>query len=296
MDEQSPEGAPHGLTYEETPVIEPIVQEPLTTSPEVVPSSPQPRQTHSSLWNTVVMILFFIILFAFGVGLSVILRQYFASRPEAPSQITPVKPTSSNTQPPYVNALLAPTATPTAAIVDPYAGWKTYPVISGITKQPVPGISFKLPQEMLAPICDGESCASQGTYLSNGSRFTVAARGKGQLLVDARGNIVVTDSSGKLFSTKQITLIGGRKALEYSGLFSGTTVGGYTFSQMRGIMIEIDEDETLEMNHFTPSGVSAEFAKDDVLFDKIVASLLVAKFPQATLTPTATSTASATGR
>lgn len=260
MDESNLQPSPP-LQYEETPVIEPIT--------EIQPAPPAPSG------STVGMILLFIILFAVGVGLSIVLRQFLASRSETPPQPTAIKPTS------YVNALLSPTVSPTAAITDPYAGWKTHEVINGATKQPAPGISFKLPPDVLSPICDGANCASQGTYLPNGSRFTVAARGKGQLLVDARGNIVITDSSGKSFTTKQVTLAGGRKALEYSGLFSGTTVGGYTFSQMRGLMIEIDEDETLEMNHFTPSGVSAEFAKDDVIFDKVVASLTVARFPQA---------------
>lgn len=263
------------MEYEETPVIEPIPSE--------------PNQPHRSIGTTLGMILLFIILFAVGVGLSVVLRQWLASRQEKPSQPSAiVTPTPSFT--PDVKG--APTSgvylTPTVAVVDPYVGWKTTQVISGTTKAAVSGISFKLPPEMLSPICDGTSCASQGTYLPDGSRFTVAARGKGQLLVDARGNIVVTDSSGKSFTTKQITLTNGRKALEYSGLFSGTTVGGYTFSQMRGLMIEIDEDETLEMNHFTPSGVTANFTKDDVLLDKIVASLTVARFSQAT--------SSATGR
>lgn len=263
------------MEYEETPVIEPIPSE--------------PNQPRRSIGSTLGMIFLFIILFAVGVGLSVVLRQWLASRQEKPSQPSAIAtPTPSFT--PDVKG--TPTSgvyiTPTPVVVDPYAGWKIYQVISGTTKAAVPGISFKLPPEMLSPICDGTSCASQGTYLPDGSRFTVAARGKGQLLVDARGNIVVTDSSGKSFTTKPVTLTGGRKALEYSGLFSGTTVGGYTFSQMRGLMIEIDEDETLEMNHFTPSGVTANFTKDDVLLDKIVASLTVARFSQAT--------SSATGR
>jgi len=263
MDDSPPD---HGLTYEETPVIEPI-------------------PAHRSFGATLGTILLFIILFAVGVGLSVFLRQFLATRSESAVLPTPTNPTPTRSPSPSVN-VLSPTVSPTAAVVDPYAGWKTTQVISGITKAAVAGISFKLPPEMLAPICDGTSCASQGTYLPYGSRFTVAARGKGQLLVDARGNIVVTDSSGKSFTTKQVMLIGGRKALEYSGLFSGMTVGGYTFTQMRGLMIEIDDDETLEMNHFTPSGVTAEFVKDDVLFDKIVASLTVARFSQATASAT----------
>ncbi len=272
-----------GLTYEETPIIEPV-----SPTPEVS----QPKQTHGSFGSTVGMILLFIVLFAVGVGLSVFLRQWLASRSVSPAQRTATSPTPIPPTPDVKEA--SPTSgvllTPSPTSVDPYAGWKTNQVISGVTKQPVPGISFKLPPEILTPICDGTNCASQGTYLPNGSRLTVAARGRGQLLVDARGNIVITDSSGKPFTTKNVTLAGGRKALEYAGLFSGTTVGGYTFSQMRGVMIEIDEDETLEMNHFTPSGVSAEFIKDDVLFDKIIASLTVSRFPQATTSATASPT------
>ena len=248
------------LQYEETPIIEPVAEE------------KTPLKAPSSFGSTLGMTALFIVLFAVGVGTSVFLRQRLAFRSE--NTFTPdVKET------PTSGVSLTP-------VVDPYAGWKTTQVISGTTKAAVPGISFKLPPEVLTPICDGTSCASQGAYLPNGSRFTVAARGKGQLLVDARGNIVITDSSGKSFTTKSVTLAGGRKALEYSGLFSGTTVGGYTFTQMRGLMIEIDQDESLDMNHFTPSGVTAEFVKDDVLFDKIIASLLVARFPQATTSAT----------
>lgn len=282
--------ADHGLTYGETPVIEPIIPEqPLPPAPAPQPIM-QPNRAHGSFGATVGMVALFIVLFAVGVGLSVLLRQYFASREELPSQPATIQPT------PSISSLLSPTSSPTVAIVDPYSGWKTYQVMSGSTKQPVPGVNFMLPSEMLSLICDGVSCASQGTYLPNGSRFTVAPRGKGQLLVDARGNVVISDSGGKAFITKAVTLTGGKKALEYSGLFSGTTVGGYTFSQMRGLMIEIDEDETIEMNHFTPSGVSAEFAKDDVIFDKIVASLSVNRLPEASLTPTIFSTPSAIGR
>ncbi len=260
----SPATSANGLTYEETPVIEPIEEAP---------------QSHS-FGSTIGMILLFIILFGVGVGLSVVLRQYFA-----PQVLTSVKNVPLLTPTPKVPEVFP---TPTPSILDPYAGWKQYQVISGTTKAAISGISFKLPAEVLAPICDGGSCVSQGTYLPNGSRFTVAARGKGQSLADARGNIIVTDVSGKSFMTKPVTLLGGRKALEYSGLFSGTTVGGYTFSQMRGLMIEIDDTMTLEMNHFMPSGVNADFAADDIVFDKVTASLTVARFPQAT--------SSATGR
>lgn len=282
------------LTYEETPIIQPVVQETVPSVPpeprDALPEEQAPSVSHptqSSFMSTLGTIFLFLILFTVGVGISVYLRQYMGSRTETSSQPSvTMKPLPTVSSPPYINNLLSPTASPTAALADLSAGWVTYHVISGSTKQPIPGVTFQLPSQVLAPICDGGSCASQGTYLSGGSRFTVAARGNGQLLVDARGNVALTDSSGKPFTVKQVTLSSGRKALDYSGLFSGTTVGGYTFSQMRGLMIEIDEDESLEMNHFAPSGVTAEFAKDDVEFDKIVASLMVARFSQATTSAT----------
>lgn len=260
----SPTPSTNGLTYEETPVIEPIVE----PSQQEVQPPPAPH----SFGSVIGLIVLFVILFGVGVGLSVMLRQYL--EPQAPATVknVPLTPT------PKVSEVFS---TPTPSIVDPYAGWIPTSVISGTTKAAISGIRFKLPAEVLVPICDGGNCISQGTYLPNGSRFTVAARGKGQSLTDARGNIIVTDVSGKSFMTKPIVLLGGRKALEYSGLFSGTTVGGYTFSQMRGLMIEIDDTMTLEMNHFTPSGVNADFAADDSIFDKVVASLTVTRFPQA---------------
>lgn len=262
------------LTYEETPVIEPVPQEP---PQEISSPAEHSHDMHHSFGSTVRMIFLFLVLFAVGMGISVVLRQYLGSYFQQSPETELVKSTlvSTVTPTPNVVALLTPIATPTAIAALSSDLWKSYPVIGGATKQTI-GMSFKLPPEILSPICDGASCASQGTYLPNGTRFTVAARGKGQLLADARGNIVVTDASGRAFMTKPTTVAGERKALEYTGLFSGTTVGGYTFSQMRGLMIEVDEDESLEMNHFIPSGVSADFAKDDALFDKIVASLTVA--------------------
>lgn len=38
-------------------------------------------------------------------------------------------------------------------------------------------------------------------------------------------------------------------------------------------MIDLDATHSLEINHFTPSGITADFAADDLLFDKIVSSL-----------------------
>ena len=106
----------------------------------------------------------FILLFLLGIGLSVLLRQYLPSK--TPS-LTDSLPTED-----VVKAL------PTIAdkIIDPLASWKMYSVISAVTRLPIESLSFKLPSDVLSPICDGTTCASQGTYLPGGSRFTVAPR------------------------------------------------------------------------------------------------------------------------
>lgn len=290
MEDQPAASPTPDLAYEETPVIEPVTEELSPAPPEPPQAPPQEadaRLRHNALGSSVGMIFFFLLLFVVGVGLSVFLRQYLGSRPETSTQQTVVAtPTPTVSPTPFVNELLSPTATPTAMIAVPSSLWKTYPVISGTTKLPIPGLTFTLPPDVLAPLCDGGNCASQGTYLSGGSRFTVAPRGKGQLLVDARGPVGLTDASGKSFTIKQVTLTNGRKALEYTGEFQGSTVGGYTFTRMHGYMIEIDEGITLEMNHFAPSGVSVDFISDEVVFGKIITSVTVGKNPQITLTPT----------
>ncbi|MBI4062311.1 hypothetical protein HY410_00145 [Candidatus Gottesmanbacteria bacterium] len=238
----SPALPPTPLVYEETPIIEPV-------------KAPSPQSSH-----TIATIVFFILLFALGVWLSTFLRQYIPSNVPLESQITPTH-------------IALPIASPTPLPVGE-ADWKTYGVLSGATKIAIPGISFRLPQDVLAPICDGASCASQGTYLPGGTRFTVAPRGGNQALRDFRG-AVVTDAGGRAFTTTPTT-VAGKQALEFSGLFTGTTGGGYSFTQMRGVMIEVDSTLWLEINHFTPTGVSADFASDDTLFNEILKTLVLA--------------------
>ena len=60
---------------------------------------------------------------------------------------------------------------------------------------------------------------------------------------------------------------------EFSGTFSGRTTGGYGFTQMHGFMIEISPTQTLEINHFTPTGVTADWVRDDALFEQIISNL-----------------------
>ncbi len=184
-----------------------------------------------------------------------------------------------------------PTPTPTS--VDPFATWKTYQVVSGTTKLPIEGISFRLPAEILSPVCDTTTCMSQGTYLPGGTRFTVAPRGSGQLLVDFRGS-AISDAGGIVFTTKDTT-VGGHTAKLFTGSFSGKTVGGYGFNQMRGYMIEVTPTLSLEINHFTPIGVTADFAADDTLFDQIVSSLVMPGTPSATIITPIPTSATASG-
>ncbi len=290
------------LVYEETPVIEPqsevdrplaeVKEEAPTPSepPKWTPPPPPPQPPGSSLLTLVGNLLLFAALFAVGVWLSTLLGQFIPGR--GPQLTLPLPTTAKSSPAPKAPSLVKPT--------DPFAGWKTYQVISGATRQPVAGVSFKLPPEVLAPLCDGQACASQGTYLPGGTRFTVAVRGAGQLLADYRGALL-TDAAGRAFSMKETQLMG-LGAVEFRGEFTGITVGGYAFTKMRGIMVGVNDKLALEINHFAPSGVTSDFAADETLFEKILQSLEVtaaggqkgAVMPLPLTSPTSTVTATPT--
>lgn len=259
-------GEEHPLEYEETPIIEPIKEEesvPKTAPPpEPFKPPPPPHQPPGLIFGSRLgKLIFFAILFAIGVWLSTILRQFV---PSGIPQLSLPKPQPQvKTTPTSLPAPPEPT--------DPFADWKTYYVISAVTRGAIDNISFKLPPEILPPVCDGPSCVSQGTYLPGGTRFTVAARGTGQALPDYRGALL-TDVSGRAFATKEAT-VAGFMATEFRGEFTGITVGGYAFTQMRGVMLGINEKLALEINHFAPSGISSDFVADEALFDKILKTL-----------------------
>lgn len=269
---QTPETGPEGkpLVYEETPVINPEVtgeklqvQEPqVSVPPEPAPPPivPPPVRKRPSLFGFIGNLLLFVVLFGIGMWLSTVIRPYLPGAAPAPGAAT--------TAPAVTREPPSPTIPP-----DPYAGWQTYQVISGASRQPVAGVSFKLPPEVLSPICDGTNCASQGTYLPGGTRFTVAARGTGQVLRDYRGAIV-TDVLGQPFITRDM-LISGKNGVAFTGTFTGTTIGGYAFSRMAGVMVPVTDTLSVEINHFTPSGVTADFETDASLFEKILASVVV---------------------
>ncbi len=284
----SVQNAPSPLPIEETPELSPIVDAPQGASPispSPIPSSPPPSSAKpvtsatkksGSVLKTVGIILLFVVLFVAGVWLSSFVRQFLPGAGSSQNQ----------------KSTTVSTPTPSTVPTDLYATWKLYTVISGVTKTAVPGISFKLPPDVLAPICDGSSCVSQGTYLPGGTRFTVAARGLGQSLRDFRGSLI-TDAAGTPFTTTQTT-IAGLPVIEYSGTFTGQTLSGYSFTQMHGFMIGVTNSVSLEVNHFTPNGVTADFAADDTLFTSIVNSFTFAgATPSATITPIVTLTPSA---
>lgn len=209
-------------------------------------------------------VLFIFILFALGIWLSSQLRSFFA--PVSTGEV-PVPTTSQLSNAP-ANPSLAPSV-PSSASANS-AQWITYQPYSGVTKQAIAGISYQLPGTVKAPVCDSASCSSQGTNLSGGTRFTVAPRGKGQLLPDFRGAIL-TDTSGHEFTMKQ-TVVSNVYVYEYTGNFTGRTGGGYTFTKMRGVLVPVSDTLAIEFNHFSPAGATSDFAADDAVFDQIIKS------------------------
>ncbi|MCL4360298.1 hypothetical protein M1555_03545 [Patescibacteria group bacterium] len=284
------------LEYEETPIIEPIADpspESASSPPEAsaplslgnsspAPSDPQPEESPlpppvspgksgispASFGKKVLTVLILVLLFAGGVWLSTVVRRSM--------------PGSAPSEQPRQSSAAGSTASQSgaAAKMNPHSNWKSYSVVSGATRLPITGLTFLLPPDVAPPICDGANCASEGTYLPGGTRFTVAARGSGELLPAVSAGAILTDSGGRAFTMQPATVATGSAgpALEFSGLFTGTTGGGYAFAQMRGIMIPGRDGLTLEINHFTPSGVNADWTADDALFDEIVKTV---SFPPA---------------
>ena len=257
----------HDLPIEETPEILPI-GEPAPSSVASVPPQPNYQQPKSppeksgSLLRSIGSLLLFIIIFVLGVGLSSWLKQYIP---------TDFGPSQTPTPTPHVNGSSGSKGA--IAPADPYASWKKYVVTSGATRLPFGGVSYSLPADILSPICDGSNCASVGTYLPGGTRFTVAPRGSGQVLPDFRGSII-SDVGGIVFTNKSTT-VAGFSATEFTGTFVGRTVSGYAFSKMRGVMIPLSATQSIEINHFTPNGIVADFDSDDALFGSILKTVVI---------------------
>lgn len=259
MDEQP-------MTYEETPVITPQPEpQPQQEINQPVTETPPVRKPNKIL-GFFKGLLFFVVLFIVGFVLSGYIRDYISSiatKNTVPSTPAAKQPTTINESTDAADMLFdTPEATETP---------KTYSVLNGLTRQAISDISFTLPSSVLPPICDGSACGSQGTYLPGGTRFTVAARGAGQVLADFRGKII-SDAGGKPFIVNTTT-VAGKPATEFTTSQVGSTIGGYAFSRMHGYMIEVTDTLSLEINHFSPSGITADFEADEVLFNTIVQSL-----------------------
>ena len=212
----------------------PIEETPEIPMDSVPPPAPMPRVSHGS---PVIVIILILVLVGAGIFFSGRIRTLFPSITTIITHIPSPTPTS---------------ATPTPA--DPFAGWNPYKIS---------GLSYALPPSVLAPTCDSVACESQGTYLPGGTRFTIASRGPSAL---------VTDANSVQF-TNTVATVSGHTATEFSGTFSGRTITGYGFSQMHGFMIVLSPTTSLEVNHFTPTGITADFGGDDALFTQIMSKL-----------------------
>lgn len=226
----------------------------------------------NSIKSLIFNLLIFVILFFVGVTGSLIINKLF---------LTPKNPETPKTEIPIV---ITQTKAP-----DVTGSWNLFEILSATDGNPQ--ISISIPQNMLTPICDGQSCVSKGTYMDGGTRFTVSVR-------DNPTNInfsqtIVTDITGKQFETKDAT-ISGLIAREFSGDFIGTTAGGYRFTKMHGFLIKANETKLVEINHFAPAGITTDFISDDEVFNKIITTLQISSqsnvknvqyTPTSTLTP-----------
>lgn len=265
-----------GLTFEETPVIG---ESPKLVEPPHLLDVPQQTVKKPRRLRWVGNLIFVILLFGLGIWLSSQLRFF----------VTEDVVTENGEESLIITPTTTLSVTPKIALGDEN---KTQTVNVSAIGSVLRSVTYQLPQSVLRPTCDGSGCASSGTNLSGGTRFTVAARGKGERLPDFRGAIL-TDVNGKEFTMRQ-TMVGGKNVYEYIGDFTGRTGGGYQFTKMRGVLVPITDSLSVEFNHFAPFGVVTDFVADDVLFEKIIASVnipaIVALTP--TLKPTTTATSS----
>jgi len=261
-DTQNPDQEPPAhepLSYEETPILKPVTQEPVF--PGETPRMQE--QTPPKRLNVLGLFLLFALLFVLGYVGSGYIRRFLAKSTPGTKTKVAVSPTAT---PASLLSDQFPVGTPSAS------SWTQYPVVNGKTKQQIDTLFLSLPSDVLPPICDDKACSSQGTYLPGGSRLTIAPRGTGQVL-PAFIDQTITDAKGVAMTTKDTTILG-KPAKDYTGNFSGSSVSGYRFTKIHGVMIEITPGVvSLEINHFVPAGITADFAADDELFETILQTL-----------------------
>jgi len=251
------------IVYEETPIIEPIVEKELPNpldTPELTSHTTHGKRSLSFIGKA----LAFLLLFSLGVAGSTLMRPLFESA-------SFFKPPSFSQQ--KIDVVVTPT--PTITPVDETAGWGTYTISVGENR-----LSYKLPTDVVPPVCDGQACLSEGTYLPGGTRFTISS--KTTAPIPNFEKLIVKDAGGRIFETKEAT-VSGFTAVDYSGSFIGRTTGGYTFTAMHGVMIQITPTITVEINHFAPNGITTEFEKDDALFSEILKTVTSVSTSSATM-------------
>lgn len=204
-----------------------------------------------------------VLLFGVGIGISMFVNYLNNSR------ISTV-----NKSGPESGREIIPPITP-AAPVNQYEAWKDFEIANPTDKSVLAAI--KIPPEMLPPICDGRTCASQGTFMPGGTRFTVSVR-QGIMNEAEFATLTMTDMSGQPFETKSASE-GAVRQKTYTGSFIGTTASGYKFTQMYGRVYWIGPGQVLEINHFSPSGINVDMAGDRQLFTKITNSLEIKTKP-----------------
>jgi hypothetical protein len=254
----------HQLEYEETPIIEPIEEKdlpgPLNT-PELSTHSRHGKRPLAGIKKSV----FFLFLFLLGVGGVTFLRPFFETLTFPFFQQT-TKDTRSE----------IPQNTPPSETVDETFEWNSFSTKAGMNF-----LTYKLPKEVLPPVCDGSACPSEGTFLPGGTRFTVSTKITNTPIVNF-AKLIVKDAGGKVFDTQEAT-VSGHTAVNFSGSFLGLTTGGYSFTRMHGVMIYVAPTIAVEFNHFSPNGITSEFEKDDAVFSQILKTITFVSTSSATV-------------
>lgn len=256
------------------PITQPAVESPLKTEELLPPhtaSGPMDPPSSRGRLNVITNSFIVVLLLLFGIAVGIGLRNFLLRPKDEIQTFPPVTPSVSAPTPSQVSALSSENSATLSG------SWRIYSVKNGKTNTVIEGFTFELPEGVEGPVCDGVSCASQGTYLFGGTRFTIAPRGTGQVLPDYRGS-GIADVSGRNFTQAEVT-IAGRNSIGFSGDFNGTTAGGYQFTRMRGVMIPLSDTLSVEVNHFSPQGIKSDFAEDDRIFEEILSRIHITVTP-----------------
>jgi hypothetical protein len=289
------------LVYEETPILEPVGDtndinpEPdKLVSTQTMPSMPSgsyPKPKNSTVKSILVNSILLLIIFFLGIGITLLWRYIKGSNFKTQTSSAIVKtPTTIPTETPEstISAEITPQMTPilkitptgkittvTPIIIKPgsVAGWQKI-AVGTKAGYSVPEITLEIPSDINLLVCDPPGCSSEGTELTGKTRLTVAVR-KLSKPIDNFEKSKITDAGEKVFPNTNLVSIAGKTAIMFNGEFNGTTTGGYIFTKMRGIMIQITPTLLLEINHFTPTGKQVDFVADDATFNQILGTVKI---------------------